>query len=82
MAWSAKAFLNNAVSAFCIPLKSCCIAAFTESAAVACAIVVAAGAGWGSHTGRTATERNYADLAARYAESIDPYLQVSRASAK
>jgi hypothetical protein len=53
-----------------------------QLAAVTAAIVIAAGAALGSLTGATANERSRAELALRYAQSVDPYLQVALASAK
>lgn len=53
-----------------------------QLATVAAAVLVVAGAGLGKLTGASANARSRADLAVRYAQSIDPYLQVSLHSAK
>ncbi len=53
-----------------------------QLAAVTAAVLIAAGAGLGNLTGASANERSRADLAMRYAQAVDPYLQVSLHSAK
>lgn len=53
-----------------------------QLAAVTAAVIIAAGAGLGNLTGASANERSRADLAVRYAQSVDPYLQVNLHSAK
>jgi hypothetical protein len=53
-----------------------------QLAAVTAVVLVAAGASLGNFTGTSTAERGRADLALRYAQSVDPYLQVSLASAK
>lgn len=53
-----------------------------QLAAVTAAVLIVAGAGLGNLTGASANERSRAELAARYAQSVDPYLQVTLVSAK
>jgi len=53
-----------------------------QLAAVTAAVLIAAGAGLGNLTGVAANERSRADLALRYAQSVDPYLQVTFATGK
>jgi len=53
-----------------------------QLAAVTAAVLIAAGAGLGNFTAASANERNRAQLAFRYAQSVDPYLQVSFATEK
>ena len=53
-----------------------------QLAAVTAAVLIAAGAGLGNLTGVSANERSRTELAMRYAQSVDPYLQVNLASAK
>jgi hypothetical protein len=53
-----------------------------QLAAVTAAVLVVAGAGLGNLTGASANERSRADFAMRYAQSVDPYLQVTLTSAK
>ncbi|MEQ1862157.1 MAG: hypothetical protein ABMA13_19750 [Chthoniobacteraceae bacterium] len=53
-----------------------------QLAAVTAAVVVAVGAGLGNINGGWANERSRAELALRYAQSVDPYLQVTLSSAK
>ena len=50
--------------------------------AATAAVLIAAGAGLGNLTAASANERTRAELAARYAQSVDPYLQMTLTSAK
>lgn len=51
-----------------------------QIAAVSAAVFIAAGAGLGKFTAASANERNRAQLAFRYAQSVDPFLQVNFAT--
>lgn len=53
-----------------------------QLATVTAAVVVAVGAGLGNFNGASVNERTRAELAQHYAQSVDPYLQVTFASAK